>query len=208
MHMWYVLIIGRIVSGIIFIAGILLFLFSPIYAAICLTCGIGLWIICGKLLLKVAEPSDSNTGTTQDNIYISEYLKSEQYATEKYYKNSEKIESMWSVLHNLEIISGPKADDFERFCKENIEDLKNMLSAKAKAGEYTETPLQVSAYKRLAMLYEKQKRYDEAIDICAEAIRCGAIEDGSNGKMYGRLARLIRKSGIEVDSSIKQLIEK
>lgn len=49
-------------------------------------------------------------------------------------------------------------------------------------------------YIKLAIIYEKRKEYDKAIDICDEAIRLGLIEDGTKGKFPGRRARLIAKS--------------
>jgi selenophosphate synthetase-related protein len=55
------------------------------------------------------------------------------------------------------------------------------------------------------MLYEKQEKYQKAIEVCVEAIQIGAYDDHSNGKMYGRLARMIKKSGIDVTDEIKQL---
>lgn len=124
---------------------------------------------------------------------------------DKYYKGLEDIESMWSVMHNLKITNGEQADIFEQKCKENILDLYQMLDANKKYGFDSTVPPHVPSYVRLAMLYEKQERYEDAIDICVEAIRSGAINDGNKGKMYGRLARLIRKSGIQVGDDILAL---
>ena len=49
-------------------------------------------------------------------------------------------------------------------------------------------------FQRLAIIYEKQKEYEKAIDICKYAIEVGFYKDGTSGQMPGRLARLIKKS--------------
>lgn len=117
----------------------------------------------------------------------------------KYFSGMEEIEAMWSVLYNLKIVTGEKADMFEQKCLQNISDFQRIPPAN------TQATREAPAYTRLAMLYEKQERYDEAIAVCVDAIRRGIVYDGSKGQMYGRLARLIRKSGKQVDSDIVKL---
>lgn len=125
--------------------------------------------------------------------------------TDQYYRKSEQLESMWSVLQNLKIYEGPQAESFESLCKECITLFLNMTEADRSRG-YS-PPKHAACYVRLAMLYEKQGRYQEAINTCTDAIRSGAWDDHSKGKMYGRLARMIRKSGINVGDDIKKLAE-
>lgn len=125
--------------------------------------------------------------------------------TDIYYTNMQAIESMWSVMYNLKVVSGEKADLFETRCKENIIELYDMLNAAKKARYDSSVPPHVPAYIRLCMLYEKQEKYQNAINICVEAIKAGATDDGNKGMMYGRLARLIRKSGIDVGDDILAL---
>ena len=50
-------------------------------------------------------------------------------------------------------------------------------------------------FKRLAIIYEKQKKYDDAIAVCQKAIELGFPDDGTDGQMPGRIARLMRKKG-------------
>lgn len=122
-----------------------------------------------------------------------------------YFSNMQAIESMWSVMYNLKVVNGEKADLFENRCKENIIELYDMLNAAKKARYDSSVPPHVPAYIRLCMLYEKQGKYQDAINICVEAIKAGATDDGNKGMMYGRLARLIRKSGINVGDDILAL---
>jgi len=125
----------------------------------------------------------------------------------RYFEGLEKIEAQWSVLSNLGIFTGAQADAFEAACRENVGYYHAMVADYRQKSPGYEQPAHVPAYVRLAMLYEKQGKYTDAIDVCAEAIRCGAIADGSKGKMYGRLARMIKKSGAEIPPEILQLTE-
>ena len=122
-----------------------------------------------------------------------------------YFADMEKIEAAWSVLNNLRIYQGEQVKQFEELCRRNIEDYKKMNAYDLDINPDYPIPHHAPAYVRLTMLYEKQKKYKEAIDICVEAIKNGAYNDHSKGKMYGRLARLIRKSGIEVNADIVKL---
>ena len=124
---------------------------------------------------------------------------------DKYFREMDKIEAMWSVLQNLRIFTGEQADTFEMACKRNINSYHYMIDYERKHG--FQAPRHAPCYVRLAMLYEKQERYEEGINICVMAIKAGAWDDHSSGRMYGRLARLIRKSGIQVSPDIIQLIE-
>lgn len=140
------------------------------------------------------------------NIPYAEYNSDVQTISKKYYTGVENIEAMWSVMHNLKIANGEKADLFEKACYENIDDLKALIDAEESINYPNDIPPHVPAFVRLAMLYEKQERYEEAIKICGAAIKCGAVNDGSKGKMYGRLARLIKKSGISPSPEITSLL--
>lgn len=174
--------------------------------------GIG-WIVDIAISLSQIPPKKNTkeTNTPYTDSFYSEtdqrfaYGSASRIYANKYFKGMEEIETMWSVMYNLKIVTGSQADTFEEKCKENISDLFKMLEEYKKYGYNNTIPPHVPAYVRLAMLYEKQERYSEAIDVCVESIKAGAISDGNKGKMYGRLARLIRKSGITVSDDILAL---
>lgn len=46
------------------------------------------------------------------------------------------------------------------------------------------------SFKRLAIIYEKQHKYEEAIAVCQCAIEAGRLDDGTKGQMPGRLVKL------------------
>lgn len=49
------------------------------------------------------------------------------------------------------------------------------------------------SYRRLAMIYEKRKDYQQAINVCREALANGITKDGSKGGFVGRAARMAKK---------------
>ena len=118
-----------------------------------------------------------------------------------YFKHMEQINVMWSVLSNLKTFTGEQAQQLESLCIQNISEYKQYVQYY----DGIEPPHHAPAFVRLAMLYEKQQEYEKGINVCVDAIRSGAYEDNSKGKMYGRLARLINKSGITVDQNILKL---
>lgn len=117
------------------------------------------------------------------------YLNDVEPISDKYFTLLEKIQNDWSVLYNLKDYDGPKAELMEKDCIECIRYYKMMQKIDRDYGELS--PVNVPAFKRLAMLYEKQKRYEDSVSICTEALRAGAWGDG----MQGRLVRMIKKTG-------------
>jgi len=140
-------------------------------------------------LIKAFSPKPTLKPTYKPNPYADEY-----------YTNMQQVEVMWSVLQNLKAFHTPQAYQLEQACKKNIEEYKLFV-----ANDQHEQPRKAYAFIRLAMLYEKQERWSDGIKVCVDAIQSGAYEDGSNGKMYGRLARFIKKSGMEVSEDILKL---
>ena len=113
------------------------------------------------------------------------YLKEVDAVADRYYTQLQKIQKGWSVLYNLNTYTGPLADKFEKTCLSNIENYKEMLRIDKKYGQKTAT--NIPAFKRLAMLYEKQGRFEEAVEVCKQAISYGMDE-------RSRMARMIKKA--------------
>lgn len=124
--------------------------------------------------------------------------------SKKYYNGLQKIESQWSALYNLKCFSGPKANKFITLCEDNIQTFFILQHIEKKYGE--DSPPSVPAFKRLAMIYEKQKDFASAIKVCMDAIKCGSTVDGSKGGMQGRLARLVKKAGITPTAEMEKLM--
>src|SRR5690625_739555 len=58
--------------------------------------------------------------------------------------------------------------------------------------DYKYTPPSIPSFKRLAIIYEQQQRFEEAIDICELALRYGLHDDTKSG-FEGRIEKLKRK---------------
>lgn len=124
----------------------------------------------------------------------------------EYYEGTAEIETMWSVITNLGLYNSNESEVLIDKCIKNIKDLDKMV-AFGKTIDKNYTGVQnAPAYIRLAMLYEKRGDYDPGISVCIEGIKKGCVEDNSKGKMYGRLARLIKKAGIEPTQEMINMI--
>ena len=145
--------------------------------------------------------SAKNKSTTSQNQ--STHPVDERYISDLYFKQMESINVHWAVISNLRAYFTDEARDLELLCLQNIQLYRGLCQNWNAQG--MEQPHHAPAYVRLSMLYEKQKRFEDAIEICRQAIDDGAYEDGSKGKMYGRLARLIRKAAEQIPDD--QVIE-
>ena len=87
----------------------------------------------------------------------------------------------------------------------NIQQFLEMDQLGKKFKDY-ETPISVRAYKRLSMIYEKQGNYENAFEICIEAIKNGIEYDGTKSGFKGRAARMIKKSGITPDEETVNIL--
>lgn len=122
--------------------------------------------------------------------------------TDEYFPQMHNIEEDWSILYNLKDFSGKHAQDFEKKCIANIKLYKKMAEIEQL---YDETPPpNAPAFKRLAMLYEKQGKYDEAILVCSDALKSGAWGDN----MRSRFIRMIKKAGRTPTAYEMELINK
>lgn len=156
------------------------------------------------------EQKQKNRGSVRDDYYIDNapwaYDDPKVIRYSKiYYDNLGKLEERYSIIYNMGLIEGDEVDAFIRLCEQNIIDFN--LYKEACMPYKEEMPYNVPAYKRLAMIYEKQGRYREAIEICATAINNGVVDDGTKGRMRGRLARLIRKYDGDLPNSILKLLD-
>lgn len=114
------------------------------------------------------------------------YQKEIDASASRYYDLLSKIEKDWSVLYNSKEYNGPLAYQFEQDCLTNIECYKAMRAIDKKHGEKTAT--NIPAFKRLAMLYEKQGKFEDAITVCMQAFKFGMDE-------RSRMTRMIKKVG-------------
>lgn len=168
-----------------------------------------------KTLLPYIKSDISQSQLTstyeQDKISLELDFKSRvrqevQKYSNPYYETIDKIEAAWSVLSTFNQYDNDNAKTLEQMCKQSIK-LFNKYANKVNELQIDyELPKYVPAFVRLSMLYEKQKKYEKAIEVCVQAIQVGAYDDHTKGKMYGRLAKMKKKSGIDVTDDIKELV--
>ena len=72
-----------------------------------------------------------------------------------------------------------------KYCKKDIEIADDFVD------EFGEVPV-IPSFKRLAIIYEKQERYEDAVDVCEQALKFGTT-DGTKGGFEGRKERLRKK---------------
>lgn len=145
--------------------------------------------------------NNSNAADDIDQIFIDQRNRSlaeERYApyVDQHFKNVEEIGVKYSVLNNSRVYFGRRMDELIALCKRDIElapiikQYYNEMFVDNRLPTY-------ESYKRLAIIYEKRREYAEAAQVCASAIMLGFDDDGTTGKMYGRLARLLRLRGVK-----------
>lgn len=168
---------------------------------------VGILILLIKMLS--AKANESN-GTNYDQKAQNQYMVEQASRADawynsvmnKHYDLSQRIGVAYTVANNQNDPFCEKMIRVIEMCKEDVamaEQFKNAYLAKRdadiKAGYYTERdvttkPPTYESFKRLAIIYEKQKDYDNAILICTRAIQLGFSDDGTTGQMEGRIARL------------------
>ena len=142
------------------------------------------------------------TGGNTYSRYESQWANDAKYSSiiHAHFNYIEKINMLYSVVSTLESCNSPKMQQVIDLCLEDIKLAplyKEYWIENAKICNFPATLPSYPSFQRLAIIYEKQKEYQKAIDVCNYAIQLGFYRDGTLGQMPGRLARLIKKARIE-----------
>lgn len=126
----------------------------------------------------------------------------EKYDTiiKKHYEYIEKIGMAYTIANNLSLPDSPEMQKVIELCLQDIAlapAFSEYCKEMAKLYNQNEYITNYSTFQRLAIIYEKQKKYQKAIEVCQQAIQLGFYKDGTTGQMPGRLARLIKKANKE-----------
>ncbi len=138
-------------------------------------------------LIKKAKGKKSSSGGTISAGQSAPYGK----AVDQHFQNVEAIGHMYSVAKERGDYFSKSMDSVIRACEEDIKLAPDYYKWYYKNGGKG-TPPDYYSYKRLAMIYERRKEYDKAIDVCNAAIAAGFIDDGTEGGMRGRKEKLIQ----------------
>lgn len=126
--------------------------------------------------------------------------------TAPFFEMMEDIEKKYSILTNIDSgFESNAADVLLSLCYENIR-MKKWLDQKWQG--YEHHYIYTYAYQRIAMIYEKQGKYDLAAQACVDAINDGFIRDRTSGGMPGRLARMIKRGKLEITPEMEVALKK
>lgn len=148
-----------------------------------------------------SSPStNSSNATTSEVLYTDDSEWQTLYMTDPkrykvvadYFQSMEKIQKNASLLYQAGITSGEPMDELISQCRENIELFDKWKAMSIDSGE--ELPVNVPAFKRLAIIYDRQGKYDLELEVCKEAIARG-LDMG----MESRAAKCAKKLGIELN---------
>lgn len=154
---------------------------------------------CGKtgLFLKLnamgyCKSCESWTNTVRSNFYESPILK-------KHYDYLQKIESTYKLANAQDNPFNPQMDKCLNLC---IQDMAIAKQFRDLCVTYKQPIPSYGSFKRAAIIYDKRKMYNEAIEVCTKSILLGYTDQND---MYSRLARLLKKSnGITVEQHLAQ----
>ena len=130
-----------------------------------------------------------------------------QVIIDEHTKLLNEIGIAYTVANNLNMPDSPQMQFVIELCNKDIalaemfaksqleiQDVR-VANGWSKQKEASDVLPNFPTFKRLAIIYEKQKKYDEAIAVCQRAIELGFVDDGTDGQMPGRIARLMKKQG-------------
>ena len=132
-------------------------------------------------------------------VTFEKYQKEVTPFSNSYYAYLALIEKNWSTMYRSKNYTGKMAVKIENDCYTAIDYYKKMKAVDEKYGE--ETPTNIPPFKRLAMLYERQNRYEDCVSICKEAYQYGMDETG-------RMKIAIKKAGRTPTAEEAALIDK
>ena len=139
-------------------------------------------------------PSGRKRATEADFYHLMNTIQS---LHKKWVDINEDIEIRWSKMYRSQNFNDPSFIDL---CRKGIALDRKVEKADAEYYGANNRPRSAVAYKRLAMYFEKNGQFEEAVEVCKEAIRCNVNE----GR---RLERMIKKAKRQPDDEESRLIE-
>ena len=127
------------------------------------------------------------------------YLKEVEPFSKPYYEYLTVIKKDWSIMYQSKDYHGEMAKKIETDCIDAINYYKEMKKIDEKYGE--KTPTNIPPFERLALLYERQQRYEDCIKVCKEAYFYGM------DYLTGRMKAAIKKAGRTPTAEETALIE-
>lgn len=155
------------------------------------------------ILEKIFKKSSATANKTiNDNFEHTTELDNIEKKYEKvvnmHYKLLEKIKMNYTIVMNLGDEFSPQMEQIILDCKRDIAIAQAFYNYCVERANYYKDPIEnwlvnYETFKRLAIIYEKRKEYEKAIEVCQQAIDIGFYKDGTDGQIPGRMARLYKK---------------
>lgn len=179
-------------------------LFLKLQNGLCSSCIDSLWSKDAKPLISKVEYLESpvSNRSVLDYDIVDQVERRYKHVVNRHYQLIEDVKSSYKAANALEGVNGTEMEHVIALCMEDIDlagEFARYYREKHQAlidGGYADQNSfgnalpGYPAFKRLAIIYEKQKKYDEAIEVCKKAIALGYVDDGTREKMYGRLKKL------------------
>lgn len=179
-------------------------LFLKLQNGLCSSCIDSLWSKDAKPLISKEEflKSPVSNRSVFDSDIVDQVERRYKRVVNRHYQLIEEVNSGYKAANALEGVNSAEMEHVIALCIEDInlaEEFASYYREKNQAlidGGYADRNSFGNAlpnypsFKRLAIIYEKQKKYCEAIEVCKKAIALGYVEDGTKNKMFGRLKKL------------------
>ena len=168
-----------------------------------------------EVTISIREDEDEEWSQDQ---YYKEHL---QYAIERgdqkeilYYQG--KLDPEFRIIEDqywgarnrikeMQVDQTVNKEDFEKECKAQM---TRAYAFKRPYEHYYSQPLYADVFKIYAIFLEREGRYVDAATVCARALRWGFPNDRTQGGMKGRLMRLVKKAGGEINGEIEDALKK
>lgn len=185
--------------------GILLILFGILFSSarlflIIFGCVL---FVCGIVITSTSDNSNKivmkNEGYREFNLNNSKPEFSYEQRTDDFYKLRDsdvvrlhyqyciKYQELYALVTKSKDYFGQAAQEVIFYTLKDISIFKDFEQIHKECHEILPS---YPAFKILALLYEHQKEYRQAIDICQMAINYGLNDDGTKGGMIARISRL------------------
>lgn len=117
--------------------------------------------------------------------------KEQRPIADRYFPQLLKIKNDWSEIYQSKNYFSSQADEFERFCKAN---LQLFLKLNEIDKTYNQSAISnVPAIDKLSLLYFRRKDYESCIDICNLGLSIGVNQDALRSRLIRSLKALKRE---------------
>lgn len=118
----------------------------------------------------------------------------------QHFAYSERIGQMYSVAKAKGNPHSKQMSSVIEACKKDIALAEQCRDYWRRTDRSMRSLPRYPSFARLAIIYEQRKEYEEAIRVCRLALRMGYDDDGTEGGFPGRIARLTKKIGNDVQN--------